>query len=321
MHKQANHDRIPDRSVTPTELLPLLPDLATFAQVAEANNFSAAARLLGTTPSTISRQVQRLERALGTRLFERSTRSIRLTESGTQVYQFCRDMLDAASSAVDVASQLAAQPRGRVSISAPISLAKSLIHPKIAGFLRTYPEVQVQVIFDDREIDPIRDHVDLVVRPTPTPPQGLVARQLGTVRWLPCASPGYLRTRGTPLVPADLAQHECLYLGDMPDDHQWTFRQGKQSQTIAVSGRYIANDVSARREAALEDWGVASLPEFAVKEDLRAGTLVHLLPEWQLEPRAYSGPVWLMYPPNRLLPPKVRALIDWLVELSGDQAG
>ncbi len=303
--------------MTPTELLPLLPDLATFAQVVEAGNFSSAARPLGTTPSTISRQVQRLERALGTRLFERTTRRIRLTESGMQVYRHCRDMLDAAAGAADAASQLTAQPRGRVSISAPISLAKSLIHPKISGFLRTYQEVEVQVVFDDRDIDPIRDHVDLVVRPTPTPPQGLVARQLGTVRWVPCASPGYLRARGMPAVPNDLAQHDCLYLGDTPDDHRWTFRQGNRTQTVEVRGRYIANDVSARREAALEDWGVASLPDFAVGEELRSGRLVQVLPEWLFEPRAYDGPIWLLYPPNRLLPPKVRVLIDWLVEQPG----
>lgn len=303
--------------MTPTELLPLLPDLATFAQVVEAGNFSSAARPLGTTPSTISRQVQRLERALGTRLFERSTRRMRLTESGMQVYRHCRDMMDAASGAVDAASQSTAQPRGRVSISAPISLAKSLIHPKIPGFLRAYEEVDVQLVFDDRDIDPIRDHVDLVVRPTPTPPPGLVARPLGTVRWMPCASPGYLRARGTPVVPDDLARHDCVYLGDTPDDNRWTFRQGSHAQTIEVRGRYVANDVSARREAALADWGVASLPEFAVADDLRAGTLVQILPEWLFEPRAYSGPVWLLYPPNRLLPPKVRVLIDWLVEQSG----
>jgi DNA-binding transcriptional LysR family regulator len=127
--------------VTPTELLPLLPDLATFAQVVDAGNFSSAARVLGTTPSTISRQVQRLERALSTRLFERSTRSIRLTASGMQVYRHCKDMLDAAYVAVDAASQQTAQPRGRVSIGAPISLAKSMIHPKVPGFLRAYPDV------------------------------------------------------------------------------------------------------------------------------------------------------------------------------------
>ena len=117
-------------------------------------------------------------------------------------------------------------------------------------------------------------------------------------------------------MPNDLAQHDCLSLGETPDDNRWTFRQGNHTQTIEVSGRYIANDVSARREAALEDWGVASLPEFAVGDDLRAGRLVQVLPEWRFEPRAYGGPIWLLYPPNRLLPPKGRVLIDWLVEQS-----
>lgn len=298
--------------MTSTELLPLLPDLATFARVVEAGNFSSAARQLGTAPSTISRQMQRLERALGARLLERSTRRIRLTESGEEVYRHCRDMIDAASGAVDAASRMTEQPRGRVSISAPISLAKSMIHPLIPGFLRAYTEVEVQVVFDDRDIDPIRDHVDIVVRPTPTPPPGLAARRLGTVRWMPCASPAYLHARGMPSVPRDLAQHDCVYLGDTPDDHRWTFRQGAHAQTVEVKGRYVANDVSARRDAALEGWGIASLPDFAVAGDLEAGTLVRVLPDWSFEPRAYSGPIWLLYPPNRFLPPKVRVLIDWL---------
>ncbi|MCC8402762.1 LysR family transcriptional regulator [Paraburkholderia sp. MMS20-SJTN17] len=298
----------------PADLLPLLPDLATFARVVEAGNFSSAARQLGTAPSTISRQMQRLERALGARLLERSTRRIRLTESGEQVYRHCREMVEAASGAVDAASRMSAQPRGRVSISAPISLAKSMIHPLIPGFLSAYEEVEVQVVFDDRDIDPIRDHVDLVVRPTSTPPSGLAARRLGTVRWMPCASRAYLQARGTPREPGDLAQHDCLCLGDAPDEHRWTFRQGAQTQTVEVRGRYVANDVGARREAALLDLGIASLPDFAVADDLRSGALVQALPDWSFEPRAYSGPIWLLYPPNRFLLPKVRVLIDWLAE-------
>lgn len=300
--------------MNPTDLFPLLPDLATFARVVEAGNFSVAARQLGSTPSTVSRQMQRLERALGARLLERSTRSIRLTESGAEVYRHCLAMVDAASHAADAASLLTERPRGRVSLSAPISVAKSVIHPLIPGFLRAYEEVEVQLIFTDHEVDPIRDHVDLVIRPTSTPPPGLAARRLGVVRWMPCASPGYLRERGAPLQPKDLAQHDCIYLGETADDNRWTFRSGSQKQTVEVRGRYIANDVGARLDAALDGWGIASLPEFAAADALREGRLAQVLPEWTLEPRAYSGPVWMLYPPNRFLPPKVRALVDWLAE-------
>jgi DNA-binding transcriptional LysR family regulator len=300
--------------MNPADLLPLLPDLATFARVVDTGNFSVAARQLGSTPSTVSRQMQRLERALGTRLLERSTRSLRLTESGAEVYRHCTDMVEAATSAAQAASRLTDRPHGRVSISAPISFAQSVIHPLISGFLHAYEEVAVQLMFTDRDVDPVRDSVDVVIRPTPTPPPGLAARRLGTLQWMPCASPAYLRAHGTPKHPKDLARHDCLYLGETPDDNRWTFRRGAQTHAVEVKGRYIANDVGARRDAALANWGVASLPEFAAADALRDGLLVRVLPEWSLEPRAYSGPVWMLYPPNRFLPPKVRVLIDWLAQ-------
>ncbi|WP_019936298.1 LysR family transcriptional regulator [Bordetella sp. FB-8] len=297
----------------PSELLSLLPDLATFARVVETGNFSTAARLLGTTPSTVSRQMQRLERALGTRLLERSTRSIRLTESGTQVYRHCQNMVEAATDAVDVAGHLSEQVRGQVSISAPIAYAKSVVHPLMDGFLRAHPQVGVQLLFDDGEIDPVRDPVDLALRMTSAPPQGLVARRLGTVRWMTCASFAYLSEHGMPDHPQALRQHNCLYIGDHAGDNRWTFHRGDQAHTVEVGGRYIVNDVETRREAALAGWGIASLPEFAVADALREGELVQVLREWSFEPRAYSGPVWLLYPQNRFLPLKVRAMIDWLM--------
>lgn len=298
--------------MNPTELIALLPDLATFARVVEAGNFLLAARQLGSTPSTVSRQIKRLEEALGTRLLERSTRQVRVTESGAQVWRHCKDMVGAASGAVDAAGQLASKPQGRVSVSAPTAFAKAVIHPLIAGFLRAYEDIDVHLVFTDREVDPLRDGIDLVIRPTDTPPPGLAGRQLGSVRWLLCASPAYLAAHGTPSRPRDLAQHACLYLGETADDNRWHLRRGTQTQTVEVRGRYIANHVGARLEAALDDWGIASLPEFAAADALRDGTLVQVLADWTFEARAYRGPVWLLYPPNRFLPQKVRVLIDYL---------
>ncbi len=300
--------------MNPTELFALLPDMATFARVVDAGNFSVAARQLGTTPSTVSRQIKRLEESLGTRLLERSTRSIRVTDSGAQVYRYCRDIVGAASGAVDVAGQGIGEPRGRVSVSAPISVARSVIHPLIFGFLRSLPDVDVQLIHTDREVDPLRDDVDIVIRPTRTPPLGLAARRLGTVKWLLCASPAYLKAHGTPIEPRDLARHDCLYLGETVDDNRWQFRRGAETQSVEVRGRYIANDTGARLDAALHDFGVATLPDFTAAQALHQGDLVHVLPDWEIEGRPYMGPVWLLYPPNRFLPSKVRALIDYLAE-------
>lgn len=307
--------------MNPTELFALLPDMATFARVVDAGNFSEAARQLGSTPSTVSRQIKRLEESLGTRLLERSTRSVRMTDSGAQVYGYCRDIVGAASGAVDVAGQAMGEPRGKVSVSAPIAYARSVIHPLIPDFLRSWPEVDVQLVFADREVDPLRDNVDVVIRLTRSPPLGLAGRQIGTAKWLLCASPAYLAAHGTPEEPRDLARHECLYLGETVDDNRWHFRRGTQAQSLDVRGRYVANHAGARLDAALQGFGIAGLPDFAAAQALQQGDLVQVLGEWEFEARAYIGPVWLLYPPNRFLPSKVRALIDYLASHLGDTAG
>lgn len=303
--------------MNPTELFALLPDMAVFARVVDAGNFSVAARQLGSTPSTVSRQIKRLEEALATRLLERSTRKVRVTESGAQVYRYCRDVVSAASGAMDAAGHLMGRPQGRVRLSAPTAFAKTVIHPLVPGFLRAYAEIDLQLLFTDHEVDPLDDDLDLVIRPTQHPPPGLAGRRLGTVRWVLCASPAYLRARGTPAHPRELAQHDCLYLGETADDNRWRFRRDTETQTVEVRGRYIANHAGARLEAAQQGFGVASLPDFAAAGALQSGELVQVLADWELQARAYVGSVWLLYPPNRFLPPKVRVLIDYLAEHIG----
>ena len=303
--------------MNPTELFALLPDMAVFARVVDAGNFSVAARQLGSTPSTVSRQIKRLEEALATRLLERSTRKVRVTESGAQVYRYCRDVVSAASGAMDAAGHLVGRPQGRVSVSAPTAFAKTVIHPLVPGFLRAYAEIDLQLLFTDHEVDPLDDDLDLVIRPTQHPPPGLAGRRLGTVRWVLCASPAYLRARGTPAHPRELAQHDCLYLGETADDNRWRFRRDTETQTVEVRGRYIANHAGARLEAAQQGFGVANLPDFAAAGALQRGELVQVLADWELQARAYVGSVWLLYPPNRFLPPKVRVLIDYLAEHIG----
>lgn len=298
----------------PVDLFEALPSMAVFARVVDAGNFSVAARQLGSMPSTVSRQIKRLEQTLGTQLLERSTRRIRLTEAGAQVYRHCREMLDAASGAVDAAGQLAARPQGRVTLSAPTAFAKTVLHPLIPEFLRRYPEVDVQLVFTDRNVDPLVDDIDLVIRLTERPPLGLAGRVLGSVRWVLCASKAYLDARGTPGEPADLLQHDCLYLGETIDDNRWQLRRGDETQTVAVKGRYIANHAGARLEAAQQGFGIAIVPQFAACQALQQGDVVPVLTDWQLDAGAYIGEVWLLYPPKRFLPPKMRVLIDYCVE-------
>ncbi|TWG79012.1 DNA-binding transcriptional LysR family regulator [Cupriavidus gilardii J11] len=300
-------------------LIALLPDLAVFARVVEAGNFSLAARQLGSTPSTVSRQIKRLEEALVTRLLERSTRKVRVTEAGEQVARFCRDMMGAAAGAVDAAGQLGERPQGRVTLSAPVAYAKTMIHPLIPSFLRQYEHVDVQLRYTDQSVDPLADEVDLVIRLTDDPPPGLAGRRLGAVRWVLCASPRYLAKAGLPAHPRELAAHECLFLGEVADDNRWRFRRGGETPTVTVRGRYIANHVGARLEGALGHLGIAALPDFAARAALQSRKLVQVLPDWDFRARAYQGAVWLLYPPKRVLPPKVRVLIDHLARHLGEQ--
>lgn len=299
--------------MNPAELLDLLPDMAVFARVVDAGSFSTAAHQLGSTPSTVSRQIKRLEDKLGVRLLERSTRRLRLTDPGAQVHRRCRDMLDAAAGAADAAGESAGWPRGRVSLSAPTAFAKSVLHPLVPGFLDAHPDVDLQLVFTDRDMDPLADDVDLVLRLTDHPPPGLAGRPLGTVRWVLCASPSYLALGGTPDEPQALAQHDCLHLGERPDDGRWRLRRGTESVVVDVHGRYIANHAGARLDAAAAGLGIANLPEFVALEALQRGDVVRVLADWTLDARAYIGTIWLLYPPNRFLPPKVRVLIDHLV--------
>ncbi|WP_426153496.1 LysR family transcriptional regulator [Pseudomonas sp. DC3000-4b1] len=302
----------------PTELFESLPDMAVFARVVETGNFSSAARQLCTLPSTVSRQIKRLENRLGAQLLERSTRRIRLTEAGMQVYAHCRVMLEAASNAVDAAGHLASQPQGRVNLSAPTAFAKTVLHPLMLDFLKRHPRLDVQLVFSDSDTDPLVENLDLVIRLTNHPPPGLAGRSLGKVRWLLCASQAYLDQAGVPTAPLDLARHQCLYLGEQADDNRWRLRRKEgpapHSETVTVQGRYIANHAGARLEAAIQGLGIANLPDFAARQALARGEVVQVLPDWELEAAQYVGDIWLLYPPKRHLPPKVRLVIDYLVE-------
>lgn len=307
-------------------LYSLLPEMAVFVRVVETGSFSLAARQLGSTPSTISRQIKKLEESLSTRLFERTTRELRITESGEQIYRHGRDIVNSALHAIDAAGNLAGSPRGRVSMSAPTAFARTVVHPLVSAFLRKYPEVNLRLLLTDEDVEPIAGDLDLVIRLTNTPPPGLAGRPLRRVRWMLCASKEYLERKGFPTHPEQLFAHECICLGEQPDDNRWRFRQRivkgfegvADTHQVNVSGRYTVNHPGARIDAALQGFGIASLPGFVAESVVARGDLVEVLGDWEFEVNAYAGNIWLLYPPNRFLPPKVRVLFDYLVERLSD---
>lgn len=290
----------------------LLAEMAVFVQVVESGSFSAAARRLGTSPSAASRSVAKLEQALALQLLHRTTRKLRLSEQGEEVFQRCRNMLDAANSVMAFSGRGAVEPEGLVSVSVPKAVGRFVLHPHIPEFLRRYPKVDVRLRLEDRYMDLIDDRVDLALRITERPSPGLIGRQLMTIEHLLCATPDYLAQHGTPQHPQDLAQHSCIYLGETPNDARWKFRRNGKLVTVNVHGRYAANHTGVRLDAVKQHIGIGSLPYFTARQALDSGEVVQVLPEWDFL-SSYHGGLWLLYGPNQHLPPKLRVFIDYLV--------
>lgn len=290
----------------------LLAEMAVFVQVVESGSFSAAARRLGTSPSAASRSVAKLEQALALQLLHRTTRKLRLSEEGEEVFQRCRSMLDAAHSVMEFSGRGAVEPEGLVSVSVPKAVGRYVLHPHIPAFLRRYPKVDVRLRLEDRYMDLIDDRVDLALRITERPSPGLIGRQLMTIDHLLCATPAYLAQQGTPQHPQDLALHSCIYLGETPNDARWKFRQAGKTVAVNVRGRYAANHTGVRLDAVKQHIGIGSLPYFTARQALDDGEVVQVLPQWDFL-SSYHGGLWLLYAPNQYLPPKLRVFIDYLV--------
>ncbi|APV34665.1 LysR family transcriptional regulator [Acinetobacter soli] len=290
-----------------------LQEMAIFVKVVETGSFSETARQMGATPSAISRAISRLEKVLGTRLLQRTTRKLRLSESGQQIYVNCLDMVNAAQAVMESSGQFHSEPQGTVRMSVPKAVGHFMLHPHMPEFFQRYPKIDVQMLLEDRYVDFIDDGVDLAIRITDHPPGGLMGRRLIEINHLLCATPQYLAEHGTPGQPQDLKQHSCIYLGEQPSDSKWKFQQGSKTITVQVSGRYSANHTGIRLDAALKHIGIASLPYFVARHALQDGRLIQVLPDWYFK-TYYSGDAWLLYPPTRHLPPKLSVFIQFLAE-------
>lgn len=212
--------------------LPLLAEMAIFVKVVETGSFSEAARQLGASPSSVSRSISRLEKALATRLLQRTTRKLRLSEGGEEVFKRCQEMVNAARSVMEISGQYTHEAEGLVRVSVPKAVGRFVIHPHMPAFLQRYPKVDVQLILEDRPVDLIDDNLDLILRISESPPPGLVGRPLFPIEHLLCATPQYLAEHGTPQHPHDLQEHSCIYLGETPADARWKFRQAGKTVTV-----------------------------------------------------------------------------------------
>ncbi len=294
-----------------------LDAMEIFAEVVEAEGFSAAARNLGVSKSAVSKQVTRLEDGLGVRLLNRTTRRLSLTEAGTTFYEACRRVLDEAEAAERAVSNLSAAPRGLLKLNAPMSFGFLHLARAIPEFHARFPQITIDMAMNDRFVDLVEEGYDLALRIGDLRDSSLVARRVAPSRTVICASPDYLARRGRPERPEDLRDHDCLLYTHMAQPREWTLHGpgGSQGglQKVKVDGPLLANNGDALCGAALGGLGIARLPTFIVGQHLRDGSLEALLTGFPVPEQGIHA----VYPHSRNLSVKVRVFIDFLADYFG----
>lgn len=283
--------------------------MAHFARVVEAGSFSGAAAQIGVSKSTVSKEIMALEDFLGVRLLQRTTRSLALTEAGEAFYARCARMLAEAEAAEREAQQGAVSPRGRLRVTAPMTYGERRLAPMLAQFACKWPDVDIDMVLDDRIVDLVQDGFDVGIRIAQLADSSMVARKLAPAPRYVVASPAYLERKGVPQIPEDLSRHDGLLYSYVSASDQWTFR-GEREVTVRVQGRMRANNGEVLKTAALAGLGVCVLPSFFVEDELADGRLVAILPAWTDQ----RASIWAVYPHARNLAPSVRAFVDFLAE-------
>ena len=283
--------------------------MSAFVAVAKAGSFSAAARELGIPIATMSRRVADLEAELKARLLRRSTRRLSLTDQGQIFYEACTRILDDVKDAEKSVTGEYLAAKGDLTVTAPGGFGRMHLQPIVIEFLAAYPDINLRLMLVDRVVNLVEERVDAAVRIAELGDSGLIARSLGHVRMVLCASPAYLARRGVPQHPKDLAKHDCIAWLALGPQHAWWFRELGTDQSFPIHVRMtttIAESAVAAAEAGL---GITQLTSYQAEQGVRDRRLVVLLNEFECQ----TTPVNLVYASNRLLPVKLRAFIDFAV--------
>jgi DNA-binding transcriptional LysR family regulator len=288
-----------------------LENITVFLRAVETMSFSAAGRALRLTPAVVSHRIQSLEKHLGCRLFNRTTRQIQLTEQGRVFYEKCLEIRDAVERAESSIAEIGAHPRGTLKVTAPLGLGRRIIAPLVPKFREEYPEIDVRLRLSDHLLDLLTESVDLAVRLAPMADSSLILRKIADVRRVFVASPSYLEKQGAPKTPEDLLQHNCLLLR-FPGSTQfrWSVMKDNSPLNLAVSGHCDADDGDILTQWAIAGEGIALKPFFEVAQEMREGKLIEILPATPPTPVALG----VLYPYQRMVPLKVKAFADRVIE-------
>jgi DNA-binding transcriptional LysR family regulator len=285
-----------------------LNDMVAFVRVVEASGFTEAARRMGASKSRVSKTIARLEKELGVRLLNRSTRGLSLTEIGAAFYEHCVRIADEAAQAAELVSQLQSEPRGVLKVTAPVAFGRLHIAPAVADYLKLHPRVRLDMTITDRVVDLVSEGFDLAIRIAREPSLHHVARELAPVRRVVCATPGYFERFGTPVSPWDMTQHNCLHYTHFGSQGEWRLYEGSAEIVVPVTGSFRVNDDDVLSSAVMSGLGIALLPTFIIGHELQSGRLQSVLSNYvPLERHIYA-----VHLPNLHLPVKVRGFIDFL---------
>lgn len=284
--------------------------ITAFLAAVEHGGFTAAGQALGRDGSILSRRVTALEKRLGVRLMERTTRRLALTEAGEAFHQRMRGALQALQEIEQDTAAAAAGVRGTLRIALPATFGRMWVAPILPAFLAAYPDLVVETAFEDRYVDLVAESFDVAVRIGTLTDSRLVARRLAPSRRLLCASPVYLEAHGTPVRPADLVQHACLGFSRLASHPLWHLRDGDKATAIRISGPLVTDDAQSLVQAAVSGAGIAMVSEWLAGPELCSGRLVPVLPDHPVE---NHEAIYLVHPSARLVPAKTRAFADWIV--------
>lgn len=290
-------------------MLENLTAMASFARVVDEGSFSRAAIRLGLSKSAVSKQIARLEDRLGTRLLNRTTRRLSLTEAGTRFYERCQRIVAEAEAAEAEAGSMQTEPTGLVRVSAGMSFGQEHLAACLPVLLERYPGLSIELVLNDRIVDLVEEGYDIALRIADLADSSLIARRLAPIRRIVAASPAYLARHGTPMTPKDLQDHVCLGYSYGADGSAFALAGPDGSHLHRFRPRVLANNGNALAATAAAGFGIVQMPTFMLGRYLRDGTLTAILKDWEPAPVG----LYAVYPPGRPLAAKVRAFIEFAV--------
>jgi len=293
-----------------------LLSLQVFSAVASSGSFAAAADRLELSRAVVSKHVKHLEEHIGTRLLERTTRRVALTDAGRIFHERALRVIAEIDEAMLEAGQATAVPRGKIRITSALSFGLRHLSYALSAFLDRYPEVRIELDLSDRFVDIGEEGYDLAIRIGTLEESSLIARKLAVTQVVLCGSPAYLDRRGAPRSPRELRDHDCLIYAYNPQPKAWTFRRNGAEETVPVDGPVRVNNGDFLRQLALDGHGLVLLPTFLIGGDLHDGRLVRVLDEYD----AGELGIYAVYTQRKFLPVRVRTLMDFLVARFGDPA-